>query len=416
MEFYKFIGSQLCKEPFTVAIVANVITLQSNGKSYSEPFFDASSGFTDLDLKSLQAISDAVWNGNDTDVLDMEVSVMKCWYLLTHEKYFKDDIQLDRYDRIGQANLREEFLGILKVPVADVLKKILRHRFDKQEDAKNPNLYLTCDFDSFNIWDDWSTKDFIRELVFCSAKLDFRRLRHAISSFLFSRRSKKSNGYLNTGMYDFNPIFTNIGFFIALPENKMYDGKNGFGNALVQKYLADLKKQHVVYGLHANFGTMDDPEGISRQVKAFEALLHETPKDNRHHYLRFIFPEYLKTLEAGNIERDFSMYFPESTLFRAGTCSRYSVWNQELDRPFKTALIPTTIMDGTFTDYLHCGLEEAYDLSVRKLELAWKYSDSIVLLWHNRSTSKYSDIQKNYHSVLIKRLIAYLAEKSNQSA
>jgi hypothetical protein len=110
----------------------------------------------------------------------------------------------------------------------------------------------------------------------------------------------------------------------------------------------------------------------------------------------------------GNIEKDFSIYFPESMLFRAGTCSEYYAWNEKESRPYKTKLIPTTIMDGTFSDYLHCNYDEAITLSINKIELTLKYCDSVVLLWHNRSTYQYANIQNNYHPKLITALIEYL--------
>jgi len=47
-------------------------------------------------------------------------------------------------------------------------------------------------------------------------------------------------------------------------------------------------------------------------------------------------------------------------------------------------------------------------LSIKKINLTLKYSDSLVLLWHNRSTYQYANIENNYHPKLITGLIDYL--------
>jgi hypothetical protein len=271
-----------------------------------------------------------------------------------------------------------------------------------------PSIYLTCDFDILNVWDVWIIKDLAREILYTCKKLELKKLYETIGSYLFSRKRLNFNGFLNERMYCFDSRFINIGFFIASPENKKYDGTIDYQNNLVQSYIQNLKQKGVVFGLHTNFDTKDAPESIMNQQNDFESLFHEKTSLNRHHYLRFHFPDYLETLEMGNIEKDFSIYFPESMLFRAGTCSEYYAWNEKESRPYKTKLIPTTIMDGTFSDYLHCNYDEAITLSINKIELTLKYCDSVVLLWHNRSTYQYANIQNNYHPKLITALIEYL--------
>jgi hypothetical protein len=298
-------------------------------------------------------------------------------------------------------------LEILKVPIADVLKIQLNNSLGIRI-QNQPSIYLTCDFDILNVWDVWTLKDLAREILHCSKNLQIRKLNKTVSSYLFSRKIKSFNGFLNERMYEYDSRFTNIGFFIASPINRKYDGNIDYHNNLVQLYIQNIKQKGVVFGLHTNFDTKDKPYSINDQQKDFQNLFQSEAKFNRQHYLRFHFPEYLNTLELGKIEKDFSLYFPESMLFRTGTCSSYFAWNESENRPFKTELIPTTIMDGTFSDYLHCDYEEALKLSIKKINLTLKYSNSLVLLWHNRSTYQYANIENNYHPQLITVLIDYL--------
>lgn len=410
-DFIHFIARQLFEDSFELSVKDNLIVLQKDGHTYSEPYFDPFAQFNENDILALEDISSFIESETELQKINIPIHILKNWYLLTHEKYFKNDLIFDRYGRIGQENLRDDFYSILKVPIADVLKHMFQNHFNSRKNAK-PTIYLTCDFDILNVWDVWNIKDLVREILYCSKKLQIRKLYETIGSFLFSRKVKSFNGYLNELMYDFDPRITNIGFFISSPQNRKYDGLIDYKNQLVQSYLQNLKSKGVIFGLHTNYETQDNPKGIHDQIKDFETLFKTKTTYNRHHYLRFHFPDYLRTLEAGQIEIDFSLYFPESMLFRAGTCSSYFAWNVIENRPFKTKLIPTTIMDGTFSDYLYCDYKTAITKSQRKIDLTLEYSDSLVLLWHNRSTYKYCNIENNYHPELIKELISYLKAKT----
>jgi hypothetical protein len=404
-KFIDFVCEQLVKTSHTIEIVNDSIHVKANGQVYSEAIFDPAVAFTENEIQQLISISNDVINEKKIQLVDFPI--LKCWYLITHEKYFNKLIVFDKYDRIGQENLKKEFLEILKIPIADVLKVHLNNSLGITI-QNQPSIYLTCDFDILNVWDVWIIKDLAREILYTCKKLELKKLYETIGSYLFSRKRLNFNGFLNERMYCFDSRFINIGFFIASPENKKYDGTIDYQNNLVQSYIQNLKQKGVVFGLHTNFDTKDAPESIMNQQNDFESLFHEKTSLNRHHYLRFHFPDYLETLEMGNIEKDFSIYFPESMLFRAGTCSEYYAWNEKESRPYKTKLIPTTIMDGTFSDYLHCNYDEAITLSINKIELTLKYCDSVVLLWHNRSTYQYANIQNNYHPKLITALIEYL--------
>ena len=129
---------------------------------------------------------------------------------------------------------------------------------------------------------------------------------------------------------------------------------------------------------------------------------------NRHHYFRNIFPDYIEKLENSNIKEDFSIIFLGSDLFRCGLSSSFRPWNSYDEKSFKIKITPTTLMDGTFTDYLKCNKNEAYEIAVKKLDLAFRYGSSIVLLWHNRS---FVDKENNYHINLYESLINYIEKK-----
>jgi hypothetical protein len=409
--FYTFLIEQLIPIQTQFEISNGKIKIRANDHIHEEPDFINDFTFNDGDIHFLETLTNSILNEQDVKITDHNEPLIKLWFLITHEYYFKEELIPDKYGRIGIENLKEEFHHILKIPIADVLKKMLQEKLDMKE-KQDPKIFLTCDFDILNVWDVWNLKDLARELINSLVKFEFKKGFETIGSFLFSRFLLRFNGLLNERMYCYEAGFINQGYFIASTSNRKYDGIINYDNKLVKKYISRLKSKNVEFGLHTNFDTMLNPDSIRQQMSDFQRIFHSEPLINRHHYLRLKNPDYLKTLESVGIVQDYSLYFPESMIFRAGTSSSFKVWNFEQKRPYNVAVIPTTIMDGTFSDYMNSSFNEAKNLSIEKLNLALRFGDSIVLLWHNRSTYKYANISNNFHPELIEFLIDFLKYKN----
>lgn len=411
-KFYEFIIYQLLQKSFNLRICNDFIEIECNGKLYKEKQFDYDSSFTPEDVNKLLIISKNAFNNEPFGENIKGVPILKCWYLITHEYYFKNEIELDKHDRTSSNNLLEEFHVILKVPIVDILKNEFNKFFGFVLQGRQ-DIYLTSDYDILNIWDIWGFRDFVKIELKNLFRKQYKNFIHFFYSYLYSRKKIKRNGYLNDTMFIYSDKVNihNVAFFISLPENKKYDGVINYNDKVLKIFFENLKKNDVVFALHTNYNTHDDPDNISSQLKAFTDIFATTPTYNRHHYLRFKFPEYLKTLQRIGIKCDFSLYFPESLLFRAGTCSKYKVWDKVTQTVFPTQIIPITLMDGTFTDYLKCSEQEAYNLAKSKLEFAKKYSDSIVLLWHNSSLNNYNNhLRSTYHATLYKKILMLITD------
>ncbi len=415
MDFLKYLAGQMLSENVILKKDAGFFYIKHNTNSYIEEVFDPGTAcFSSEDISCLQLIYNYVKDNTDVNLQDIgNIKLLKNWYLITHEKYLSTDLVYDKHGRIGFNNVCEPFREILQIPIADVLRKIIQKKLNITKSSK-PQIYLTCDFDTLNIWDRWGFVNFLKQNIKLSFKFDIRQIIYNTFSYFFSRISIKFNGYLNENMfvYSKDSKITNIAFFLCKPSNSVYDPKIDYSNRTIKSFFNKLKSNNVIFGLHTNYDTADDPQNIQQQVDAFDRLFNKQPLFNRHHYLRYHFPEYLELLGNAGIRYDFSLYFPENTSFRAGTCSRYKVWNINTQSPYPVEIIPITLMDGTFTDYLKCTEQEAFGLAVKKLDLAMKYSNSILLLWHNHSTFKYSNILNNYHPSFYKKIKKYLLTKT----
>ena len=411
-KFVKFILQQVIDfDDFEYSISDEKIkiTSKTNLKIYEEKIFDENSRFSEKEIQELFVFSSKIIKKNK--IIDIkDLPILKTWYLITHEKYFKDIKTYDKHGRISSQCLIDEFSEILKIPICDILKLELNKKLNKELNLKK-TFYLTCDYDFLNIWDIWGINRLVKEFIYYLLILNIKRAFKLILSYLFYRKSLFFNGYLNTKMYLFgNKKFKNIGFFISHPENNE-DGIFEYNDFPIKYYIDKLRKNNVYFGLHTNYNTQLK-KNVDNQVKKFKKLFNQTPRFNRHHFLRFKFPNYLKKLDEHKIDLDFSVYFPENFLFRCGISSSFCVWNIEKSIPFSTKVLPITLMDGTFSDYYNCDYDTAEKLAKKKLNYALKYSSEIVLLWHNSTTFNNSHLRKNYHPKLIQVLIKYLENYS----
>jgi len=409
--FIIFIIEQVLRESTTPIIENDKIILEINGKSYVETIFDGDSQFSEVEIAFLKTLVDCIEKGDEIDVnVIHNAPIFKLWYLLTHEKYLVKNIKLDKYDRVGFNNVTEPFKKILILPIADILSELIRRYFNIFSKSET-KVYLTCDYDHLNIWDVWGLKQFIREVLVSLKTGLFRKSIYTFYSFFLSRFFLRFNRYLNAEAFILNNKAENIAFFIPENINTSYDGFINYSNKPVQAFISYLNQNNVQIGLHTSFDTMVASNSIYAQADKMKLLFQTKPKYNRHHYLRFKFPDYLEVLEKVQIKKDFSLYFPESLAFRCGMSSPFYVWDFQRDKPFEIELIPTTLMDGTFSDYLMTNYQDSLILCKQKLDLSMKYGSTVVLLWHNSCLNKYYR-QNNFHPLLYGQLIDYLKEKN----
>ena len=241
-EFVTFIVQQVIElDDLECSISSEKITIKSkkNFKIYQEELFDENSRFSKKEIKELVFFSSKVIKNNSINDTQ-KIPILKTWYLITHEKYFKDLKTYDKHGRVSSQSLVDDFHEILKIPICDILKLEL-NKFLNKELRLQKTYYLTCDYDFLNIWDIWGVFNLLKEFIYYLLNLNFKRSIKLIFSYLFSRKSKYFNGYLNTKMYVFgNKKFKNIGFFISSPVNKSKDGVLEYTNPPIKYYLEKL--------------------------------------------------------------------------------------------------------------------------------------------------------------------------------
>ena len=117
---------------------------------------------------------------------------------------------------------------------------------------------------------------------------------------------------------------------------------------------------------------------------------------NRRNYLR--------------ITDDFTIGYADVAGFRLGTCHAVKWINPKTKELTSLTLHPLTMMDSSLSDkrYMNLNAHEAYEYSIRLINMVESWNGELVLLWHNTSVE---DTPRSYHRKLYLDIINYLKDK-----
>ena len=121
IDFIRFILDQVLKSNYAISIENGRVLVDCNNITYEETIFYCDSAFDEDDISSLKDLTSQVLSLNEMDWNKFTSckSLLRWWYLITHEKYLQEDIKLDKYGRIGFENVKEPFKEILLVPISE---------------------------------------------------------------------------------------------------------------------------------------------------------------------------------------------------------------------------------------------------------------------------------------------------------
>jgi hypothetical protein len=114
--------------------------------------------------------------------------------------------------------------------------------------------------------------------------------------------------------------------------------------------------------------------------------------------------------DKAGITDDFTMGYADVAGFRLGTCRPVKWINPVLQELTSLTLHPLTVMDGSLSDkrYMFLNAHDAYEYTVRLIDVVEKWNGELVFLWHNTAVTK---DPKLYHRYLYGKLIEYLKTK-----
>jgi len=138
-------------------------------------------------------------------------------------------------------------------------------------------------------------------------------------------------------------------------------------------------------GIHPSYRSNQQEQQLRRELIQYQAILGETPKRSRQHFLMLQLPDTYRSLLKYGIRSDYSMGYADGIGFRAGIAIPFPWYDLKAERQEQLLIHPFQVMDITLRKYLNLDTEEALIAVKTILSHCRKYGGTFTTLWHNSS-------------------------------
>ena len=144
-----------------------------------------------------------------------------------------------------------------------------------------------------------------------------------------------------------------------------------------------LDRGHVV-GFHPGFRTCANPEEWHRQRQGLETVLGHEVIEGRHHRMMFDAETTWDIWDDANMERDFSLGYPERSGFPSGTCRAHPTYSLRRRRALKLIEYPSNLLDFGFFGgrYRDLSVDDALAESQAVIDISREFGGDLVVLFH----------------------------------
>jgi len=194
-------------------------------------------------------------------------------------------------------------------------------------------------------------------------------------------------------------------FFMAADPGPFDEGYDP-ASPWIRRCIDTLREQGFEIGLHASYGSLDNPARLREEKRCLEAILGTGEFGGRHHYLRFTPSRTWRDWEHVGLLYDSTMGYADHEGFRCGTCYPFRPFDLEEDRELGIWEHPLIVSDRTLQVYRRLSPPQAMD-RIRELAHRCRLVGGVFeLLWHSMSW------HREWHpsSTLYKQVVRMLAQ------
>ena len=179
------------------------------------------------------------------------------------------------------------------------------------------------------------------------------------------------------------------------------------------KYQSIIKylKSFLDVGIHASFSSNWNFKNLNLEINRLSNIVKEKITKNRQHYLVLNLPYSYQNLIANNIDKDYSMGFPDEPGFRAGTSHSFNFFNLQDNTSTNLLVHPFCVMDVTLMNYLKLKPEKAFSLIKLLIDEVKNVNGCFISIWHNESFQDSMQFNK-WHNVY-EDMIRYALDEKN---
>lgn len=315
----------------------------------------------------------------------------------------------DKYGRYNAADSLTYRNNFLEIPIVDkwveLFKNILQRKFPslKFKSSKFAAI-VTYDIDVAYKFKGRSFKRNAGSIIKDLLKFDFKNIQNRIQTL-----GNKCKDPWDTYDYLTDTIVQNnldSIFFFLTGDNSVNDRNLDYRNPVMKNLINKIKSFSEI-GIHPSFKTSLFNEKILIEKERLERITGKKITKSRQHFLKFIMPEtYIALIEAG-ITEDYSMGFPYTPGFRAGTSKPFYFYDLRNEKSTNLKIFPITFMEGNFTEKEYPNKEKITETIFNLIDEVKNVNGTFISIWHNHTvsdTKEYKDWRK-IHDDMIRKIV-----------
>ena len=357
-------------------------------------------GFSDVEIKVQDwGNSKCFFSVSENSDLPFDIFAASFYLLSRYEEYLPH--VKDSYGRFPALESLASKEGFLDSPVIDIwiqnFSNLLFNKFPEISFSKGK--YQSSSLISVSHVFNFKNKGLLRSfsgIVADLTKLKFSRIRDRFKVLL--RIKKDPYNVFDDLIFLVKKHKINLKFMFQLSNFNAYDrniNHNRLNYREIIKYVADYS----IVGLRLGFFAISDIEALKVEKKRFENIIHGPLQNVINTKYNLLLPEHYGFLNELEIPNDYSMGYPETIGFRAGTSLPFLFYdiNLEITTPLKVH--PYVFHSQVTRIYDANELQEIVLKIVKELK---QVKGNMLTIFKNRDFSEYANY--NFHYSLLKQI------------
>ncbi len=285
-------------------------------------------------------------------------------------------------DDVGRFPASESFLGklgILDIPVVDILLERIKNELNLTYRRNIPWLFITHDIDYLA-----TKRDILKNAL--GDILKRRHIRTGLAKMFGKISSKKRVEYL----IELHNKNNTKGTYFFLPRKQDGIFSAGYNLCLKKRYIQKISR--IIVQNNSSIGIHYDTRYLEREdmkadIEILEGIIGKKIYFGRSHWLLFDIQKTFDILEKSGIILDTTGGYADVVGFRFGTSHPFRPFNFKTGKAYDLIEVPLIVMEGTLFQkkYMALDANSGFQKIRDLIDTVKRYNGVFTFLWHNTS-------------------------------